>query len=195
MKIRELSPNERFKRLEMIHKPDVRMMYSVKEDKFLETLHLELDKLNLIEEVGEDVFLGFETAKNTLLYSFYCYRLSVPCTLFAFSVLEMAITTKALSIEKKFKNTDGLKVKMKYAFNQNFWDIKLLAPETAKPKDWTHYTHNSYIDYYVDMRNRLAHNPAELQGTFDVLELLGDFCKMINMLFENKDTASTQKEI
>lgn len=183
MKRSELSQNERFKRLERLHSPDMRMMYSVKEDKFLEVLHLELDKLNLVDEVGEDVFLGFETAKNTLLYSFYCYRLSVPCTLLAYSVLEMAITTKALSMGKRFKNTDGLKVKMKYAFNQNLWDIKLLASETAKPKDWTHYTHNAYINYYVDMRNRFAHNPAELYGTFDVLELLGEFCKMINMLY------------
>ena len=100
--------------------------------------------------------------------------------------LELALTEKAKSLNKEFKDHDGLNEKLKYAFNQKWLDIKALAPPMAKKnvKDWLYYAHNDYVGYYVSLRNELAHGSFILDTPMMTCDLFNQVAQIINMLFE-----------
>lgn len=169
-----------------IHVPDYRIPYKDTDEKYLDFFHDTLLKIQLTPQVSKNVVIHFETSKNTLLYSYYCYRMSAPATLYLLCALEMALTEKAKMLNKEFKDHDGLNEKFKYAFNQKWLDIKILAPPMAKKnvKDWLYYAHNDYVGYYVALRNELAHGSFILDTPMMTCDLFGQVAQIINMLFE-----------
>jgi hypothetical protein len=63
-------------------------------EEYLQLIHRLISDVKLLNTIPKDVYLNFETAKNTLLYSNFCYRLSMPAVLFSVASLEMAIHYK-----------------------------------------------------------------------------------------------------
>lgn len=189
MKIEEPIPRtELFRDRNDILIPDFRMSYDNTDEKYLDLFHGTLSKIKLTSQPPKDVMINFETARNTLLHSYFCYRLSAPATLYLFCTLEMALTEKAKLSKKHFREHDGLNEKFKYAFNQKWLDIKKLAPSEAQKnvKDWLYYTHNDYIGSYVYLRNELAHGSFILDTPLMTCDLFGQVAQVINMLFEKK---------
>lgn len=84
-----------FKLQEEIRVPDVRWKGHLAEEHILKEFYNLISDVKLSERVPNDVFINFETGKNTLLYSYFSYRMSMPALSFAFATLELAITYKA----------------------------------------------------------------------------------------------------
>lgn len=178
--------SELFKKKENILIPDFRIPYKNENDEYFNAFYSIIEKIQLNNNVPREVYINFETAKNVLLYSYYSYRMSVPATLFIFSTLELSMTLRAQISEKPFKDHDGFLIKFKHCFQQKWLEIKKIAPSTAKPKDWLKYTNNSYIGYYVNMRNDLAHGSKRLNTPLETCDIFNDIASIINMLFEKE---------
>lgn len=186
-KIEEIPLTELFRAKQDIHQPDFRMPYDNTDEKYFHFFYDTLAKMQLNSIVPSSILVNFETSKNTLLYSYYCYRMSAPATLFLLSTLEMALTERAKISNKEFKAQDGLYEKFKYAFSQKWLDIKLLAPASAQEnvKDWLYYAHNDYVGYYVYLRNELAHGSFVLDTPLSTCDIFNQVTQIINLLFEN----------
>lgn len=184
----EIPKAELFKDRKAILTPDFRISYDNTDEKYFNLFYEAIAKITLNSQVPQKILLNFETSRNTLLYSYYCYRMSAPATLYLLSTLEMALTVRARTSSKEFKDRDGLNEKFKYAFNQHWLDIKKLAPTGAlnNVKDWLYYAHNDYVGYYVNLRNDLAHGSSGLDTPLLVCDLFSQIAQIINMLFDDQ---------
>jgi hypothetical protein len=166
--------------------PDFRIPYKDSNEKYFDYFHSCLSDIKITSNVSQNVFINFETSRNTLLYSYYCYRMSAPAALYLLSTLEMALEERAKKSGKEFKAHQGLNEKFKYAFTQKWLDIKKLAPIQAQKnvKDWVYYTYNDFIGYYVFLRNELAHGSFILDTPMITCDLFDQIAHIINMLYE-----------
>ena len=72
--------------------PDIRQQHLCT----LEEMHQLLDDIVLNDEVPDDVYQLFETAKNLSLYSWFMYRFHQVAELMSYTALEMALRHRYL---------------------------------------------------------------------------------------------------
>lgn len=174
---------ELFKKIDDIYLPDSRWQW--KDTAVLESFYIRINSIKLVNSVPNDIFINFETAKNTLLYSYFSYRLSMAAMLVALVNLETAIVKKAELVSHK-GGMNGLSQKLQTAFNHKWIDIKNVANPVNVPDDWKVYTDCAFIKYFVGLRNSLAHELGVLDLPWKVCQDLETIAKMINELFQKK---------
>lgn len=189
---KEVPKAELFKDKADIFEPGFRWNYDNTNGKYFNFFYDSISKIKLDSSVPTSVLVNFETSKNTLLYSFYCYRMSTPARLYLLCTLEMALTEKAAKIGKIFKDHQGLGEKFSFAFHQEWLDIKQLAPPMAREnvKDWLKYTHNDFIGFYVYVRNELAHGSSSLETPLMSCDFFAQVAQIINMLYEERGAST-----
>lgn len=152
----------------------------------IEEFHEKISRIEITSEAPRDVIISFEAAKNTMLYSYFSYRLSTPALSFAFSTLEMALKRK-LEIEKQ-KLPGGLNNKLVRALDLGWLDVKKIMVPTNLPLCWDSYVRTAVIPYIRFLRNDLAHDPVYLNFPYRVLGDLSMIARIINMLYlQNED--------
>ncbi len=176
--------------------------------------HEALAQLVLNDAVPAGVRVHFETAKNLLLYSWFCYRFMQVAELHALGALEMALR-RTFSVSDDAKDAPGLAVLLKRALaegrlgNQGLRHVERL--ETIAPEPIRHV----WVDEggvhvgdlivpeapdvrgYAEMlarelprhRNTLAHG-SELLHPASANLMLELCCDMINLLFTPREVAS-----
>lgn len=177
-----------FRKLDEITNPDIRLIAAnIDESKYLISFYSKISDIKLSASVPRDVYINFETAKNTLLYSYYCYRLTMPAMIFSLAVLEQAIALKAHAVGFKFSPHCGLKRKLKTGIRQRWLDVSKLSRIsgwTMTPDEWTNYIDNAFIPWFVELRNDLAHCPSLLDFPINIWAHMKDISELINQLFE-----------
>ncbi|WP_374028986.1 hypothetical protein [Bdellovibrio bacteriovorus] len=137
-----------------------------------------LDVCELSHHVPEVIRQSFDIARNTLAYTYFCYELSMPAQLYAYSVVELALKTK---LELLGFKTDKSSLKKRY---DDVRSRNLIAFKSDEDK--------SMIDFYVKYlssksffgkRNELAHGSNMLETPFDALNDLRKCSILINALF------------
>ena len=199
-------PADDFRSLEHIQSPDPRHNFFLK--KGIETFHSQLSELNLNSSIPPEVRVGFETARNLLLYSFYVYRFSTVARFQAYSVLENAIKIRAANDPSvKLK---GLKQCIEYALKQRWFkdegvrqylrlaeirdDTPVFFENSNEPPPNVVKSPDGWIQRikksFPVIRNGIAHGtPLLLGGDFTVLEMC---CDLINQLFPTVHRANQE---
>jgi hypothetical protein len=174
----KIGRSDLFKSLDEVALPDVRWANIQAQQENLNLLHRQISDVKLSDQVPNDIFVGFETAKNTLVYCYFSYRLSMSATMFAFSTLEMAIARRASN--ERIEVPSGLVKKLRMAFKKNWIDIRNVATPVNIPEDWNHYVEKAFIPYLQGIRNNLAHEPSHLEFPWQSCQHLQMIATMIN---------------
>ncbi len=154
-------------------------------EEYLQLIHRLISEVKLFDAVPKDVYLNFETAKNTLLYSNYCYRLSMPAVLFSIASLEMAIHYKGKLIGHQFSPHHGLMKKLKTAIDRKWIDIRDVSPRQGIAEKQPFYdSADSLIKFIVDTRNNLAHEPWFSDSPHCNLIYFNLVASMINSMYK-----------
>lgn len=161
--------------------PDSRIAFFVGgPDKNFKLFYDELSSINLEANVPKEVVIQFETSKNTLLFSFYAYRLSTVAILYAYSSLE-----NALNLRLNPDDAKGLKKKLKLAIKRNFIRLE----DVPYSQGYESLTLNDRIDKgledFCNFRNSLAHGQSFLDSLWNVPKRLASVAILINALFRD----------
>jgi len=196
---------EDFKAISELDKPDIRRKSQVIYDRefhdfrpiTVEEFHSVIAAIKLSSQVPEDIQSAFNTAKNTLLYSWFAYGLVPLAVLHAYGTIEYALKKKIGSQSEK----RGLKWCLKVAIDRNWIQdndfsryrdieakhranyirVKNLARPAKIPANDPHRYCRILQDTLPSLRNSHAHGHAMLYPWGeDVLELAAD---LINQLF------------
>lgn len=193
------------KPLHEVHLPDPRHNAVVK--KQIEQLHAPLMRLSLNAAVPSDVQIGFDTARNLFLYSWFVYRFGTSARFQAYATLEYAI--KARAPKAKLAQLRGLRACFDYAIAQKWFKDEGIRqyrrlmrihnessylresmgeiPKQAQklPDEWL----QRLKETFPYLRNAIAHGrPLLLGGDFLVLEMC---CDLINQLFPDDVQVTT----
>lgn len=189
----KIGKSDFFKKLEDVYLPDSRWQYASDPEGVLIGFHKNIAQIKLNAYVSNEIFINFETAKNTLLYSYFSYRLCMSALSLSFTVLESAIEEKAelVGCEEKIR---GLSRKLKVAFSNDWIDIRKVMSPVNLPKEkleWDIYVESVFIPYLLSVRNDLAHEFKLLEFPLKVCEMMEIIAKMINELFKERSTSET----
>lgn len=126
---------DHLKSLDSVMEPDIRQQHLCT----LEEMHQLLDDIVLNDEVPDDVYQLFETAKNLSLYSWFMYRFHQVSELVSYSALEMALRHRYLldNPDKKAPTLQGLlnyAKQKKWLSNEKFPNAMERALENAYHK-------------------------------------------------------------
>lgn len=145
--------------------------------------HGMISKIILYEAVPKDIQINFETAKNTLLYAWYSYRLSIPAWLFAFSTLEMAL--RQVVTEQGFSKITGLKNLLEKAGKEGLLDIHKIR-RTA--------TNEDFIRILSSLRNDIAHGSTILLPPLWIMDMVQECARVINQLYEERQERLSEQK-
>jgi hypothetical protein len=186
-----------FRSLAHVQSPDPRHNAFLR--KGIETYHAQLNGLILNPSVPADVRVGFDTARNLLLYSFYVYRFSTVARFQAYAVLENAIKLRArnepsekfrglrqcieYALKNKWFRDDGVRQYLRLAKIRD--DSSYLFMDEDAPRPMVSQAPDVWIqrikESFPGIRNGIAHGtPLLLGGDFTVLEMC---CDLVNQLF------------
>lgn len=147
----------------------------------LEIFHKQISEISIHEKAPLVIKENFETAKNTLLYAYFSYRLSTPALSFALASLEHALS-------EKFKNDgvrmpNGLNNKLKRALDLGWLRADQVVQPHHQLSDWHHYIKTAIIPFIVHLRNNLAHEPQLLYLPHQACEHMRMISQIVNMLY------------
>ncbi len=104
-----------------------------------------MSKAKLNKEVPLSVRQYFASARNTFIYSFYDYGMSMPAQLYAFSILENTIKRRFKELNIQFDDSCGLGVMFKLAKKDNFFSLESFNNDIN-----IHDQFHRYIHYWAD---------------------------------------------
>jgi len=179
MKQETISNCDALKKPDSVFEADERVrLFSGDIQRNFDLFYSSINSIKLSDQVPVEVQVHFETAKNTLLYSFYAYRMSTVGLLYGFASLE-----KGLNIRLGAKKYRGLKDKMRRAVRSGHitlddipFSFRSIATEPDKQLD--EILHN-----FCDFRNRLAHDPDYLNILWQSPKSLAALGDLLNKLF------------
>lgn len=174
----------------------------------LEDYHKELSEITLNSSVPEDVRIGFDTARNLCLYSWFVYRFQPVAELQGYAVLEYALGKRMGPKNAEAKR--GLSARLDFAIDEGwlrdeglrqFQRMAGLRQEYAASHGGLinlNESNTTTFDTYVRqlkgpisrLRNSLAHgNPMLHPNAAHTLEIC---CDLINQLFPENHTDGTK---
>jgi hypothetical protein len=205
--------SDKLKGLDEIFEVDSRNTYWVKVDKTglekpytLADWYADIDSIKLLDYVPEEIQVQFDTVKNTLLYSWFAYRLLSVAELYSYIVLE-----NALRIKLGHENNEKMMLKklLKEAIDKGLLDDSGFHVSKIRPKVLHEEKRGDEIIRIVEhitipeeelrksikyceilcenipaLRNILAHGKVSLHPS--VLMLVTVHSEIINMLFRGK---------
>lgn len=148
---------------------------------YLKLLHKLISAVTLNQNVPSKVYINFDTARNSLLYAHFCYRLSTPAVLFALATLEMALVLKGEIEEHKFGKYKGLGTKLSVAFEKKW----ILIEDIKHPfsRETCNYDVDSIIKLVTHTRDELAHHPEYLNSPHMNIMYFALVADIINSMF------------
>jgi len=164
------------KPFEKILEPDWRTSVTAGSDgdrASLEDFYKMICKIQIQANVNNDIKAQFETAKNSLLYAWFSYRLGMLAAKHAISTVELALRLYIATPDKPRIALNSLLEKSNSEGMVNFKKIK----PNMKPE--------SLIKYIKDFRNNLAHGSHTLVTTNAIFDYLEICAAIINQLFDH----------
>ena len=83
----------------------------------------------------------FSGAKNTFIYSFYDYGMSMPAQLYAFSILERAVKSRLKDFKIVYENASGLGAVLRLAKENGFFSLKSFDGKEDMYNQFHSYSH------------------------------------------------------
>jgi len=135
---------------------------------YLPNIQSYIDYMNraaLSDRVTKEVRECFDRARNTFVYSYYQYDLSMPAQLYALSTFELALKVR-LHPFLKSKRRIGMGTLIQYAKQRDLLSFKNILDEPTKQRALSRLQfwapHRGYKTDFEGYRNHLAHGADAL---------------------------------
>lgn len=149
----------------------------------LKKRHKLISEISLHAGVPEEIRSQFNVARNMALYQYFYYALAPEVQLKTYTIIEMALRTRANLIGRKsFRKLVETAVMQGWIKDAGFRHIK-------DPKPGDPYCH-TLMDVLPDLRNESAHGSTNL--TPDNIGHLEKCADLVNQLFDPDSSPSTR---